>query len=62
MGEFLIKFKDNLKNRKSGMELVQDAILNAIAIALGLLFRQQIGNFVKDVFGSLQGDDFYTTY
>ncbi len=46
------------KNSKAGMELVQVAILIAIAIALGLIFKSQIGDFVDGVFGDLLGSDF----
>ena len=45
-------------NRKEGMELVQVAILIAIAIALGLIFKTQIGIFVDSGFGDLLGSDF----
>ena len=43
---------------KKGMELVQVAILIAIAIALGLIFKTQITNFVNRVFGNLLNADF----
>ncbi|MDD3290218.1 MAG: Flp1 family type IVb pilin [Eubacteriales bacterium] len=46
------------KSSKKGMELVQVAILIAIAIALGLIFKTQIGAFVDNVFGDLLGSDF----
>lgn len=39
--------------RKGGMEMVQVAILIALAIALGLIFRTQITSFVNDVFSNL---------
>ncbi|MBQ4506488.1 MAG: hypothetical protein II971_04480 [Firmicutes bacterium] len=39
--------------KRSGMELVQVAILVAIAVALGLIFKTQITNFVNSVFGKL---------
>ena len=38
---------------RSGMELVQVAILVAIAVALGLIFKTQITAFVNSVFGKL---------
>lgn len=38
---------------KAGMEMVQVAILVAIAVALGLIFREQITNFVNNTFSSL---------
>lgn len=52
-----------MKNRKkivnkSGMELVQVAILVAIAIALGLIFKDKITDFVNGVFNNLDSSDF----
>jgi len=44
--------------RRSGMEMVQVAILIAIAIAAGLIFRTQISNFIKNVFDGLNADSF----
>lgn len=41
-----------LQNRQ-GMEMVQVAILVAIAVALGLIFKAQIGEFVENTFDSL---------
>ncbi len=38
---------------RSGMELVQVAILVAIAIALGLIFKSQITDFVNKTFEGL---------
>ncbi|MDO4553359.1 MAG: Flp1 family type IVb pilin [Bacillota bacterium] len=38
---------------KKGMEMVQVAILVAIAIALGLIFRSEITDFVNSTFQSL---------
>ena len=35
-------------NNKKGMEMVQVAILVAIAIGLGLLFKDQIGDFISN--------------
>ena len=43
---------------KKGMELVQVAILIAIAITLGLIFKDQISKFVNKVFGDLLKSDF----
>lgn len=42
----------NLRSRK-GMELVQVAILVAIAVALGLIFKTQITDFVNRTFEGL---------
>lgn len=43
---------------KSGMELVQVAILIAIAVAAGIIFKSQITSFVNGVFGSLNAANF----
>ena len=40
---------------KKGMEMVQVAILVAIAIALGLIFRTEITAFINKTFMSLNG-------
>ena len=42
-----------MKNSKKGMEMVQVAILVAIAIGLGLLFKDHITNFIETTFSSL---------
>ena len=42
-----------MKNNKKGMEMVQVAILVAIAIGLGLLFKDNITGFIEDTFSSL---------
>ena len=38
---------------RNGMEMVQVAILVAIAVALGLLFKDRIVEFVNNTFNSL---------
>ncbi|MCQ2555515.1 MAG: hypothetical protein MJ171_07670 [Clostridia bacterium] len=43
---------------KQGMELVQVAILVAIAIALGLIFKDRITDFVSDIFDNLDSTGF----
>ena len=43
---------------KRGMEMVQVAILVAIAVALGLIFKSQITHFVNHTFSSLNGAKF----
>lgn len=40
---------------KKGMEMVQVAILVAIAIALGLIFRTEITAFIDKTFINLNG-------
>jgi len=48
---------DTVKDRQ-GMELVQCAILVAIAVALGILFRSEITDFVNRTFSSLSDANF----
>ena len=42
-----------ISNNKKGMEMVQVAILVAIAIVLGLIFKSEITEFVNKTFESL---------
>lgn len=53
MRGFLCRLRSNLEPNSRGMELVQVAILIAIAIAVGLLFNRQLTNFVNSVFRDL---------
>jgi len=56
MNTILKRFRRNLiSESESGMELVQVAILIAIAIVLGLIFKNQITDFVNNVFRDLKG-------
>ena len=48
-----IKIRNKLRGNKRGMELVQVAMLVAIAVALGLIFKTQITDFVNRTFESL---------
>ena len=43
---------------RAGMEMVQVAILIAIAIAAGLIFRGRIVSFVNEIFGGLSANQF----
>jgi hypothetical protein len=45
------------KSRR-GMEMVQVAILVAIAIGLGMLFRERIGEFITATFDNLMNTEF----
>ena len=45
--------KKMLGNPRGGMELVQVAIIIAIAIVVGLIFRSRIEEFVENVFSNL---------
>ncbi len=49
----VIKEKGFCVRSKKGMELVQVAILIGIAVAVGLIFRSQITDFVNAVFTTL---------
>ena len=53
MKGFLYRLRCNLEPDNRGMELVQVAILIAIAIAVGLLFNRQLTSFVNNVFRDL---------
>ncbi|MBP5750380.1 MAG: hypothetical protein J6X24_06290 [Firmicutes bacterium] len=57
MDAWLVRIETKLKAQE-GMELVQVAILIAIAIFLGLIFKDKIGKFVNNVFGDLLKADF----
>ena len=46
------------KINKKGMEMVQVAILVAIAIGLGMLFRERISDFITATFDSLMTTKF----
>ena len=50
--------KTMLKKPRGGMELVQVAIIIAIAIIIGLIFRSQIEAFVNNVFTNLSAGKF----
>ena len=47
-----------LLNNKRGMEMVQVAILVAIAVTLGLIFKSEITEFVNNTFGALNKTKF----
>ena len=43
---------------KKGMEMVQVAILVAIAVAVGIIFKSSVTDFVSRVFGNLDAANF----
>lgn len=47
-----------ITNNKKGMEMVQVAILVAIAIGLGLIFKSSITDFINNTFDSLNSSKF----
>lgn len=53
MNKFIIGLKCRLVPNNKGMELVQVAILIAIAVAVGIIFNKQITSFVNRVFKDL---------
>ena len=44
-----------MRRNKKGMEMVQAAILIALAVAIGLIFRTQITEFINNTFAELNG-------
>ena len=55
MNKFWIMMK---LREKKGMEMVQVAILVAIAVTVGLIFKSEITEFVNNTFGSLNDSSF----
>lgn len=53
MRNFLNGLMMDLRSDDRGMELVQVAILIAIAVVIGLIFNKQITSFVNGVFKDL---------
>ena len=53
MKKFINRLYIGLTTDDRGMELVQVAILIAIAVVIGLIFNKQITNFVNGVFKDL---------
>lgn len=53
-GESVSMKRMNIRSKK-GMELVQVAILVALAVALGLIFKTEITDFVNKTFEGLNG-------
>lgn len=47
-----------MKHNKKGMEMVQVAILIAIAVAIGLIFRERIMDFIDATFDGLSDSGF----
>lgn len=43
---------------KKGMEMVQVAILIAIAVAAGIIFKSSVTDFVNKIFGNLNAANF----
>ena len=47
-----------LLGNKQGMEMVQVAILVAIAVAAGIIFKSSVVDFVNRIFGNLDAANF----
>ena len=47
-----------LIGNKKGMEMVQVAILVAIAVAVGIIFKSSVVDFVNRIFGNLDAANF----
>lgn len=45
-------------SNKKGMEMVQVAILVAIAVAVGIIFKSSVTDFVNRIFGNLNAANF----
>ena len=54
MKKINVKWRRKLRGKK-GRELVQVAILVALAVALGLIFKTEITDFVNKTFEGLDG-------
>lgn len=46
------------RNATAGMEMVQIAIIIAIAIAAGIIFKDRIAAFIEGAFNGLSADTF----
>ena len=57
MNRLMHKLVYGLSNKK-GMEMVQVAILVAIAVAVGIIFKGSIVDFVNRVFSALNSANF----
>ena len=49
------KISAALNRKRPGMEMVQVAILIALAVALGIIFKTEITQFVNKTFHTLNG-------
>lgn len=62
MRKLMFRIRTGVSSRmisnKSGMEMVQVAILVAIAVALGIIFKTSITDFVNKIFGNLNAANF----
>ena len=54
----MVRFAAGKVNNKKGMEMVQVAILVAIAVAIGIIFKNEITDFVNQTFKNLDASKF----
>ena len=57
VNQSLLQLNMALRNKK-GMEMVQVAILIAIAVVVGIIFKSSVTDFVNRVFGNLDAANF----
>ena len=57
VNQALLKLNLALRSKK-GMEMVQLAILIAIAVVVGIIFKSSVTEFVNRVFGNLDAANF----
>jgi len=57
VNQALLKLNLALRSKK-GMEMVQVAILIAIAVVVGIIFKSSVTEFVNRVFGNLDAANF----
>lgn len=53
-----LRGKNGRFRSRKGMELVQVGILIAIAVGIGIIFKDKIGSFINDTFATLLGTSF----
>jgi len=58
MKKILNKIMGFIMGKSKGMEMVEAAILIAIVVALGLIFKTQLTSFVNKIFGDLMNTGF----
>ena len=57
VNQAILKLNMALRSKK-GMEMVQVAILIAIAVVVGIIFKSSVTDFVNRVFGNLDAANF----
>ena len=57
VNQAILKLNMALRSKK-GMEMVQVAILVAIAVAAGIIFKSSVVDFVNRIFGNLDAANF----